>query len=134
MDQEQTVVSSDKKIVLIVEDDAFMGSILERKFEGEPFQLFLATDTDKAREILKANQVSIMLLDIMLPGMDGITFLKELKANPQFMDIPVIITSNLGKPEEIERGLKEGASGYIIKAQVSTSEIVDKVKEVLGVK
>ena len=131
MDQEQKNSLPDKTAVLIVEDDAFMGSLLERKFEQESFSIFLATNTEKAREIIKSNQIAIILLDIVLPGMDGLTFLKELKATPQLKDIPVIITSNLGKPEEIEKGLAEGASGYIIKAQVSTSEIVRKVREIL---
>ena len=131
MDQQPISSSPEKTTVLIVEDDTFMGGILERKFEEEAFRIFMATNTEKAREIIKSNPVAIILLDIMLPGMDGISFLKELKVTPGLQDIPVIITSNLGKPEEIERGLAEGASGYIIKAQVSTAEIVQKVREVL---
>jgi len=131
MDQQPTSSSPEKTTVLIVEDDTFMGGILERKFEEEAFRIFMATNTEKAREIIKSNPIAIILLDIMLPGMDGISFLKELKVTPGLQDIPVIITSNLGKPEEIERGLAEGASGYIIKAQVSTAEIVQKVREVL---
>ena len=131
MDQQPISSSPEKTTVLIVEDDTFMGGILERKFEEESFRIFMATNTEKAREIIKSNPVAIILLDIMLPGMDGISFLKELKATPGLQDIPVIITSNLGKPEEIEKGLAEGASGYIIKAQVSTAEIVQKVREVL---
>ena len=131
MDQQPISSSPEKTTVLIVEDDTFMGGILERKFEEESFRIFMATNTEKAREIIKSNPIAIILLDIMLPGMDGISFLKELKVTPGLQDIPVIITSNLGKPEEIERGLAEGASGYIIKAQVSTAEIVQKVREVL---
>ena len=131
MDQQPTSSSPEKTTVLIVEDDTFMGGILERKFEEESYRIFKATNTEKAREIIKSHPFAIILLDIMLPGIDGISFLKELKATPGLQDIPVIITSNLGKPEEIERGLAEGASGYIIKAQVSTAEIVQKVREVL---
>jgi DNA-binding response OmpR family regulator len=131
MDQEQLNGPTEKAAVLIVEDDAFMGSLLEQKFEQESLHIFLATNTEKAREIIKANRIAVILLDIVLPGMDGLSFLKELKATPNFKDIPVIITSNLGKPEEIEKGLAEGASDYIIKAQVSTSEIVQKVREIL---
>jgi DNA-binding response OmpR family regulator len=131
MDQEKENDLPGKRTVLIVEDDSFIGSLLEQKFEEESFNVFMATDTDKAREIIKANQIEAILLDIILPGMDGISFLKELKANPTFKDIPVVIASNLGKPEEIERGLAEGASGYVIKAQVSTSEIIQKVRDVL---
>jgi DNA-binding response OmpR family regulator len=134
MDQKQENSLPEKTTVLLVEDDSFMGGILEQKFAEESFDIFLATDVEKARESIKANRPAIIILDIMLPGMDGISFLKELKASSDLKDIPVIIASNLGKPEEIENGLKEGAAGYIIKAQVSTSEIIDKVREVLGKK
>jgi two-component system, chemotaxis family, sensor kinase CheA len=131
MDQQEKDSAPEKISVLIVEDDAFMGSLLKRRFEQESFSIFLATNSEAAREAIKSNRISVILLDIVLPGMDGFSFLKELKANPESKDIPVLITSNLGKPEEIERGIKEGASGYIIKAQVSTTEIVEKVREVL---
>jgi len=131
MDQKQENSLPEKMAILIVEDDAFMGSLLERRFEQESFRIFLATNAEKAREIIKSNRIAVILLDIVLPGMDGLSFLKELKAAPEMKDIPIIITSNLGKPEEIEKGLAEGASGYIIKAQVSTAEIVQKVREVL---
>ena len=126
MEQEQ------KKKILIVEDDVFMGSLLERKFRQENLEIQRATSADQARDIVKTGSVSLVLLDIILPGTDGITFLKELKTNPESKNIPVIITSNLGQPEEIERGLQEGASGYVVKAHTSPSEIVEKVKEVLG--
>lgn len=132
MDQEQENSLPEKITALIVEDDSFMGSILERKFEEESFDVSLATNTDEARNNIRSKRPDIILLDILLPGMDGLSFLKELKATPDLKDIPVIIASNLGTPEEIERGLSEGASGYIIKAQVSTAEIIQKVKEVLG--
>jgi two-component system chemotaxis sensor kinase CheA len=131
MDQPQSSSLPEKITVLIVEDDSFMGSLLKRKFEQESFSIFLATNAEEARGVLKSNRIALMLLDIVLPGMDGFSFLKELKATPEFQNIPVIITSNLGKPEEIERGLAEGASGYIIKAEASTAEIVEKVRKVL---
>jgi DNA-binding response OmpR family regulator len=131
MDQEQKSGLPEKITVLIVEDDTFMSSLLERKFKEESFHIFLAANAEKAREIIKSNRIAVILLDIVLPGMDGLSFLKELKATPDFRDIPVIITSNLGQPEGIERCLTEGASDYIIKAQVSTSEIVQKVRDIL---
>jgi len=127
MEQNQT----DQKMILIVEDDAFMGSLLERKFQQKNFQIARVTNADEARKIIEANQVGIILLDIILPGTDGITFLKELKLNPLFKNIPVIITSNLGKEEVIERGLAEGASDYVVKAHTTPGEIVQKVEKLL---
>jgi len=128
MEQNQTSA----KTILIVEDDAFMGGLLERKFGQSNFQVARAVNVDEARKIIESGPISLILLDIILPGTDGITFLKELKLNPQFKSIPVIIASNLGKEEEIEKGLAEGASDYIVKANTTPGEIVAKVEKILG--
>jgi DNA-binding response OmpR family regulator len=128
MEQNQT----DQKKILIVEDDTFMGSLLERKFKQKDFQIARATSVDEARKMLESGPVSLILLDIILPGTDGITFLKELKLNPQFKNIPVIFTSNLGQQEEIDRGLAEGAVDYVVKAHTTPGEIVQKVENILS--
>jgi len=128
MDQNQPT----KKKILIVEDDTFMGSLLERKFKQKDFEIVRAASADEARKTIESGPVSLILLDIILPGTDGITFLKELKLNPQNKAIPVIITSNLGKEEEIEKGLAEGAVDYIVKAHTTPGEIVQKVETILA--
>lgn len=128
MDQNQT----EQKAILIVEDDTFMASLLERKFKQGNFQIFRASSVDEAREIIKKNPISLILQDIILPGTDGISFLKELKLSPEFKHIPVIITSNLGQQDEIDRGLAEGANDYIVKAHATPGEIVEKVTTILG--
>ena len=117
--------------ILIVEDDSFISGLLQRKFDQENYGIFNATNADNAFEILKKNKIDLILLDIILPGTDGIAFLGSVKKEPSYKDIPVIITSNLGQPEEVERGLKEGAIDYIIKANTAPAEIVEKVKSVL---
>lgn len=117
--------------ILIIEDDAFMGGLLQRKFAQENYGIFNATNAENALDILKKNKIDLVLLDIILPGTDGFAFLSNIKKSPEFKDIPVIITSNLGQPEEIEKGLKEGAADYIVKANTAPTEIVEKVKSVL---
>ena len=117
--------------ILIVEDDSFISGLLQRKFDQENYGIFNATNAENAFEILKKNKIDLILLDIILPGTDGIAFLGSVKKESSYKDIPVIITSNLGQPEEIERGLKEGAIDYIVKANTAPAEIVEKVKSVL---
>jgi len=117
--------------ILVVEDDAFMSGLLNRKLSQENFKISTTTNVDEARNILEKESVSLILLDVVLPGTDGITFLTELKKNPKHKGIPIIITSNLGQEEEIERGLQEGAADYLVKANTTPGEITDKVKEIL---
>jgi DNA-binding response OmpR family regulator len=119
------------KNILIVEDDMFMAGLLERKFKQGKFKIMRASSVDQAREILSSSQVDLILLDVVLPGTDGFTFLRELKAGEKFRNIPVMITSNLGQQEEIERGISDGAADYIVKAHSAPSEIVEKVETAL---
>lgn len=117
--------------VLIVEDDVFLAELLERKFKQKKYTAYRAVDVNQARQILKEHSVRVILLDIVLPGMHGITFLEELKANDTLKAIPVVIISNLGQQEEVAKGLKAGAVDYIIKANSTPGEILEKVEEVL---
>jgi two-component system alkaline phosphatase synthesis response regulator PhoP len=117
--------------ILIIEDDSFISGLLQRKFAQENYGIFSATNAEAALEMLKKNKINLILLDIILPGTDGIAFLSSIKKTPEHKDIPVIITSNLGQPEEIERGLQAGAIDYIVKANTAPAEIVEKVKSVL---
>jgi two-component system, chemotaxis family, chemotaxis protein CheY len=132
MDQPQETTGAEpKKRILIVEDDTFMGNLLERKFRQKNLEIARAVNVEEARKKLESGGTSLILLDIILPGTDGITFLKELKLNPACKSIPVIITSNLGQPEEIERGLAEGATDYVVKAHTTPGEIVQKVEKII---
>jgi DNA-binding response OmpR family regulator len=117
--------------ILIIEDDSFISGLLQRKFAQENCGIFNATNAENALEILKKNKIDLILLDIILPGTDGLAFLGSIKKEPSYKDIPVIITSNLGQPEEVERGLQAGAIDYIVKANTAPAEIVEKVKSVL---
>ena len=117
--------------VLIIEDDIFLVELLERKFELEHFKTYRATDVDQARAIVTSEAIDIVLLDIVLPGVDGFSFLRELKSSETWKKIPVIIISNLSQPEEMKKGLDAGAVDYIIKAHATPGDIVLKVKTLL---
>ena len=117
--------------VLLVEDDVFLAGIYQKKFEMEGYKISTAGDGEKGLADAKKKKPSIILLDILLPKMDGFTVLKNLKADAATKDIPVILLTNLGQKDDVEKGLSAGAADYLIKAHFKPSEIVDKVKKVL---
>lgn len=120
-----------KKIVL-VEDDSFMSGILAMHLTREGFAVIPVTDGAKACERIQTEQPSIVLLDIVLPGISGYDILQKLKQDESTKAIPVLILSNLGSKEEIQKGLDLGAAGYLVKANSMIEEIAAKVKEVLS--
>ncbi len=131
MENSQEPTGQTAKHILIVEDDTFMSSLLARKFASENFKISSAANAQQAREILEKESVQLVILDVVLPGTDGISFLKEIKANVKLGSIPVVIASNLGQPEEVDAGIKGGAADYIVKSNSSPGEIVEKVKSIL---
>ncbi|KKW08254.1 MAG: Two component transcriptional regulator, winged helix family [Candidatus Kaiserbacteria bacterium GW2011_GWA2_49_19] len=117
--------------VLLVEDDVFLAGIYQKKFEMEGYKISIAENGEKGLADAKKKKPDIILLDILLPKMDGFTVLKNLKADASTKDIPVILLTNLGQKDDVEKGLEAGASDYLIKAHFKPSEIVEKVKKVL---
>lgn len=117
--------------VLIVEDDLFLVELLEKKLKRQNYKVFKAADAKQARTILEKNKIDAILLDVILPGMDGLTFLAEIKTKEPLKNIPVIIISNLGQQEEKDRGLKAGAADYIVKAHVTPGEIAGRIQEII---
>lgn len=117
--------------ILLVEDDFLLVGLLEQKFLAEGYRVVKAMDAGEARRALEAQAPDAILLDMVLPGMDGFAFLTELKKNPACRGIPVAIISNLGQREEIDRGMRLGAADYIVKANISPAEIVQKVAAIL---
>ena len=126
-------MSPPKKLgILIVEDDTFLAGIYANKFEREGFKVFLATDGDVGLKTAKKEMPDIMLLDILLPKLDGFEVLEKVKADPVTRVIPVILLTNLGQKEDVDKGLKLGAADYLIKAHFMPAETVEKVKKVLA--
>lgn len=124
-------VDTSKIHVLLVEDDIFLSGIYQKKFEMEGYKISTADNGEKGLADAKKKKPDIILLDVLLPKMDGFTVLKELKADPTTKPIPVILLTNLGQKDDVEKGLEAGAVDYLIKAHFKPSEIVEKVKKVL---
>ena len=120
-----------KTKVLIIEDDSYISEMYRIKFESENFETVVKNDGVEGIKFMEKNIPDIILLDIVMPKMDGFSVLKTIKKNPKLDKIPVILLTNLSQKENIERGFDLGASSYIIKAHFTPSEVVEKIKEVL---
>ncbi len=119
------------KKIMWVEDDTFLSDLIARKLSSFGATLFHAENAEAAERLLEKEEPDLILLDIVLPGKSGYEILKNIKANPKQKQIPVILLSNLGQREEVEKGKQLGAARFLIKATVTLDEIVEEVKAVL---
>ena len=124
-------MSINKKI-LIVEDDEFLLSMYSTKFEIEGYEVIMAGDGEMGLEKAQEQKPGIILLDIMLPNMDGFDVLKKLKSDRATSSIPVILLTNLSQKQDVEQGLSMGADDYLVKAHFMPSEVVDKINRLLS--
>lgn len=120
------------KKILIVEDDEFLAEIYNKQFLQEGYESQVALDGEVALKILGQENFDLILLDIMLPKMDGLTVLEKIKANDKTSKIPVVILSNLSQDATVKKGLALGASGYLLKAQYLPQQAVNEVKKFLS--
>ena len=120
--------------ILIIEDDKFLRELISRKIINEGFKMEEAIDGEEGLKKLQEVKPDLILLDLILPGLDGFEVLERIKDNPSTSIIPVLILSNLGQRDEIEKGLKLGAVDFLVKAHFTPEEIVNKVKEILSKK
>ena len=123
------------KKILLVEDDPFLIDIYTRKLQKAGFETTVTEDGKKALEVLQQKTFELMILDIVLPEVDGWAILKEIKElkqkNKSLKNLKIIILSNLGQKEEVEKGLKLGATKYLIKAHFTPSQVVEEIKKIL---
>jgi len=119
------------KRILIIEDDKFLRELIVRKLTGEGFDVSEAVDGEEGLKKIKEEKPDLVLLDLILPGIDGFEVLARMKEESALASIPVIILSNLGQREEVEKGMKLGAIDYLIKAHFTPGEIIEKIKNTL---
>lgn len=117
--------------ILIIEDDNFLRELIVRKLLKEGFDIAEALDGEEGLKKIKEEKPDLVLLDLILPTLDGFEVLSKIKDDVDTQSIPVLILSNLGQKDEIERGLQLGAKDYLVKANFTPSEIVGKVKDAL---
>lgn len=120
-----------QKKILMIEDDIFLRKIYRDKLSRAGFDFIEATNGEEGINKVIFEKPDLVLLDLILPRKNGFDVLIEMKGDKSTKGIPVIILSNLGQESDIKRGLSLGAQDYLVKTDVSLSEVVDKVKEVL---
>lgn len=121
--------SRNKKVVLVIEDDEFMLKAYTAKIEAEGWEIWIAPDGNVALGFLKKQMVpDLVLLDIMLPFVNGFEILEQIRKHTTWKRVPVIVVSNLGQEEDIDRSKKLGATQHLVKRNVKINEIIDVVK------
>ncbi len=121
-----------KKKVLIVEDDALLAQVLLDKFGREEFETMNVVNGLDVQAKTTQFKPAIILLDLILPGLDGFEVLKLLKADELTKNIPVVVISNLGEESDVRSAKALGAEDYFIKANISLDKLLEKVKKIIG--
>jgi DNA-binding response OmpR family regulator len=119
------------KKIMWVEDDRFISAIIHRKLESEGGELIGASQGEEALEIIKKTPVDIILLDIILPGMNGVQILQAIRRNPATAKTPVIMLTNLDQKEDREMCKMLGVSDFFVKASVNLDQVVARIKNIL---
>ncbi|MDP3971166.1 MAG: response regulator [bacterium] len=120
------------KNILLVEDEEILYDIYIKMLTERGYNVILANNGKKGYKILRKEKPDLVLLDILLPVMDGFMFLKKIKKDASIKNIPVIILSNLGQDSDIAKGLELGAVDYCIKNSTSIDELLEKIKKYLA--
>lgn len=121
-----------KPSILLLEDDPFMSSLLADGFVREEFEVALAGNGEDAVKQFGAKKPDIMVIDILLPGRNGLEVLREIRGLPGGDGVPVIILSNLEEANYVQEAESLGVAAYLVKANMQVSDVVAKAKEVLG--
>lgn len=125
-------MDNEKKTIMIVEDDSFVMDIYETKITKDGMDVIAASNGAEAIKKLEAGaKPDLILLDILMPYMNGLELLKKIKEDEKLKNIPVVLLTNLSQKEEIEEGLDLGAKDYLIKSHFTPSEVMEKINKYL---
>lgn len=119
------------KTILFIEDESALQKTLGSILKQKGYEVTSALDGETGLLLAKQNKPNLILLDLILPKMNGFEVFEQLKTNPETERIPVIILTNLEKVEDVEKALQMGAKTYLIKANYSLEEVVDKIRKVI---
>jgi len=118
--------------LLLVEDDMALRDIYSTRFLAEGYEVSTASDGEQALTVAVKEKPDIILLDIMMPKISGFDVLDILRTTPETKDSKIIIMTALSQPTDVEKGKSLGADDYLVKSQVTLTDVVEKVKAVLA--
>lgn len=120
------------KKILVVDDDEFFGKTLETALPKGKYSILTAPDGEVGLEMLKTEKPDLIILDLMMPKLDGTTFLKKMKESGDLPKVPVLVSSNLSSVKKISDCMALGAVGYVIKSDESMQSIAQDVERILA--
>lgn len=122
------------KTILIIEDDTFLQGLEATKLKKEGYDILTAVDSVEAFKIIEdtKNKIDLILLDLLLPQVDGFMILEKIRQEKSLLTIPVIVFSNLSEEKDIKRATKLGISEFLVKSNFTLDELAKKVKDLIG--
>jgi CheY-like chemotaxis protein len=120
--------------ILLVEDDHFLRKAGEAMLRKHGFEVVTASDGEQGLEAAQTTNPALVLLDLIMPKLQGFEVLERLKANPATASIPIVVLSNLGQDADVRRAMAAGAAAYFIKSNTSLTMLIEQVRLVLNEK
>ena len=126
------MVNDQPRRILLVEDDRFLRKAAETTLKQQGYTVITAADGEEALRVARSAPPDLILLDVIMPKLNGFQVLDALKKDPTTAHIPVIILSNLGQDRDVQQAMEAGATAYYIKADLSLQALVQRVGEALA--
>ncbi len=120
------------KKILVAEDDKFLSSAYRFKLTKAGFEVQIAGDGAELLKILETYTPDLILLDLVMPVMDGFTTLQNIRLNPKYKSIPIVVASNLGQKEDVDRTKELGATDFVVKSDLSLDMLVEKINKMVS--
>lgn len=120
------------KKILIAEDDGFIAEVYNTKLSSLGYQVTIAEDGQEALDHLAEEKFDLLMLDLMMPRVNGLTVLEQLRSNPETKTFPVLILTNAGEQESVDKASQLGVDGYLVKSNFTPEEVLNKVKGIIG--
>lgn len=124
--------SEKKKFILIAEDDNFYASIYHQRLSDLGYEVSVVPDGEQLMKLIKSKIPDLVMLDLIMPKLDGFETLRMIKEDPKLNGIRVLILSNLAQKEDVDTAMQLGAIGYIVKSNTSIHDVLAKVKDSIG--